>query len=97
MLMTTQHYDTTLTKEEQDLVDSVNNGEWKSVDNLEEEKERYAAMARNTQRKNKSISIRLTEGDLMRIKSRALEEGLPYQTLISSIIHKYAMGKDFAK
>jgi predicted DNA binding CopG/RHH family protein len=47
-----------------------------------------------THKKDKCINIRLTTTDLQNIKARALEEGLPYQTLISSIIHKYINNPD---
>jgi hypothetical protein len=48
--------------------------------------------ARNTLRKEKRINIRLSAKDLFDIQAAAAEEGMPYQTLIASIIHKYATG-----
>jgi predicted DNA binding CopG/RHH family protein len=48
--------------------------------------------ARATLQKNKRINIRLSERDLIGIQTRAVEEGMPYQTLISSILHKYLSG-----
>jgi len=77
-----------LTKEEQKLLDEVERGEWVSVPNFEEEKKRFREIARNTLNKTKNINIRLSERDLMRLKRKAAEEGLPYQTLASSILHK---------
>ena len=77
-----------LTKEEQKLLDEVEKGKWVSVPNFEEEKKRFQKIARNTLNKARNINIRLSERDLSRLKRRAAEEGLPYQTLASSIIHR---------
>lgn len=81
-----------LDKEERDILASVERGDWKPLRKKEFEvmKKRLEASARYTLTKNKSISIRLTSVDLDRIKAKAVQEGLPYQTLIGSIIHKYA-------
>lgn len=78
-----------LTKEEKDILNSYENDEFESVPNLSKEKNKYAIIARNTLKKNKSITIRLAERDIQKIKAKAAEEGIPYQTLITSIIHKY--------
>ncbi len=75
-----------LDREERELLKSVENGEWRSVPNLEQEKARYRQIALNTLRKDKRINIRISEKDLELLQERALEEGLPYQTLISSIL-----------
>ena len=89
----TRKEDMKLTKEEQGILDSVEKGEWKSVPELAKEKSRYAAAARATQRKDRRVNIRMTERDLARFQKKAEEEGLPYQTLISSILHKYINGR----
>lgn len=81
-----------LTKEEKDLLDSVENGEWKQIHNFKKEAARFKQAAKNTMRKNKRVNIRMTERDLVHFQKKALEEGLPYQTLISSILHKYING-----
>ncbi|RKY80197.1 antitoxin [candidate division KSB1 bacterium] len=78
---------------EKDILKSYEKDEWVSVDNPEEKKEEYAQYAKSTFLKNKRINIRISEKDFIDIKQRSLEEGLPYQTLISSIIHKYVSGK----
>lgn len=78
-----------LTKEERELNKAYEQGLFKSVSNLSSQKKKYAQIARNTLKKNKSITIRLAERDLQKIKAKAAEEGLPYQTLITSVIHKY--------
>ncbi|NKB72742.1 MAG: antitoxin [Candidatus Latescibacteria bacterium] len=82
-----------LTKEEQELLDSVENGEWQRVPDFGRETERYLQAARATLRKDKRVNIRMTERDLVQFQKAALHEGLPYQTLISSILHKYINGR----
>lgn len=72
---------------------SVERGEWKSVRRLEEEKKRYSRYATATFRKNRRVNIRISDQDLEAIQKRAIEEGLPYQTLISSLLHKYVNGR----
>ena len=57
------------------------------------EAKRYQESARATLRKDKRVNIRMTERGLVHIQKKALEEGLPYQTLISSILHKYINGR----
>jgi len=78
---------------ERALIESVENGEWNSVNNLESEIAEAKKMAKSTRTKDVRINIRLNSGDLKALKSKALEEGVPYQTLVSSILHKYAAGK----
>lgn len=56
-------------------------------------RDRYVEQARATYRKDRRLNIRLSSKDLEAIQIRALEEGLPYQTLISSLLHKYAAGR----
>jgi predicted DNA binding CopG/RHH family protein len=82
-----------LDKEERILLRSLEAGEWRSVPDFEREKERYRQYALAALRKDKRINIRIPERDLVLIQQRALEEGLPYQTLISSILHKYISGR----
>jgi predicted DNA binding CopG/RHH family protein len=82
-----------LNKEEKDILKSYDNGTWKSVKDLEKKKNEYQQYAKNTAAKNKRINIRLSEKDLVNLKAKSLEEGMPYQTLVASIIHKYISGK----
>jgi len=82
-----------LDREEKSLLKSIEKGEWRSVPNLGQEKARYGRYALATLRKDKRINIRIPEADLLLIQKRALEEGLPYQTLISSVLHKYINGR----
>jgi predicted DNA binding CopG/RHH family protein len=82
-----------LDKEETELLRSIEAGEWKTVDNLDQEIERYRDAARATLRKDRRVNIRISERDLRGLQKRALEEGIPYQTLISSVLHKYLAGR----
>ncbi|MBU0676819.1 MAG: antitoxin [Verrucomicrobia bacterium] len=82
-----------LTKEEQDILESVEKGEWKRIPNFKREAGRYQNAARATLRKDKRVNIRMTERDLVHFQKKAVEEGLPYQTLISSVLHKYINGR----
>lgn len=78
-----------LTKEEKKLLKDVEEGKYVRVDNFEEEKKKLIEAARNTLNKTKNINIRLSERTLSRLKAKAIEEGIPYQTLVSSVLHKF--------
>jgi predicted DNA binding CopG/RHH family protein len=82
-----------LTKEEAAIEKEVERGEWVEVPNMQEEIKKIRNYARNTLNKNKKINIRISDWDYDKIKIRAVQEGLPYQTLISSLIHKYVSGQ----
>ncbi len=82
-----------LSKEEKEILDSVERGEWRRIPNFKKEAKRYQDYARATLRKDKRVNIRMTEKDLVHFQKKAVEEGLPYQTLISSILHKYINGR----
>jgi len=82
-----------LDTEEQELINSLENDEWKSVPNLKDEIKLHQEIAKNTLKKNKRINIRLSLNDLEALKTQAVELGLPYQTLVSSILHQYASGR----
>jgi predicted DNA binding CopG/RHH family protein len=77
-----------LDKEEQELLEAVENGEFVSAKDLEKAKREAVQIAKNTLNKTKNINIRLTQRDLHRLKAKAAEEGIPYQTLAASTIHK---------
>ncbi|MCU0599907.1 MAG: antitoxin [Desulfobacterales bacterium] len=79
-------------KEEKALAQSIENEEWKS-DLTKEEKRQYEEYARYSLNKQRRINIRMTERDLKKIRAKAIEEGIPYQSLISMLIHKYNEGK----
>jgi predicted DNA binding CopG/RHH family protein len=84
--------DLNLTPEELELLASHENEEWQSVKNIKDQKETYQAYARATFRKDKRINIRISEKDLLALQKRAIREGIPYQTLVSSVLHKYVTG-----
>jgi len=82
-----------LEQKEKALLKSVERGEWKSVRRPQAERGRYQKYAEATFKKGRRINIRILAQDLDAIQKRAVEEGLPYQTLISSLLHKYASGR----
>jgi len=82
-----------LNKEEQKQLESLDKNEWKSVKDLDNWKNLLSKTATNTLIKDHRMNIRITKNDLDGIKLKALEEGIPYQTLVASIIHKYVTGK----
>ena len=82
-----------LSKEEKELLDSVERGEWKTIPNFKEEAKRVQEYARDTFRKDKRVNIRISEKDLVNLQKRAIQEGLPYQTLMSSVLHKFLSGR----
>ena len=78
--------------EEKELIESTeNDNNWKTVSDFENEKKEMVLVAKKTNRK-KPITIRLSQADLEALKLIAANEGLPYQTLISSVLHKYSIG-----
>lgn len=78
-----------LNKEEKEILKSYEKGEWKSVPNLKNEIRRHRAYAEATLKKDRRVNIRLSTRDLEGIQRLAVREGLPYQTFLASIIHKY--------
>lgn len=81
-----------LDKNEMELAKSLENEEWIS-DLTEKEKKKYEEYARYSLNKKKRINIRMNERDLKKIQAKAIEEGLPYQSLISMLIHKFNEGE----
>lgn len=79
-------------QEEKALMESIEREEWQPVENLDQEKEKAAKAARVTLKKDKRINLRLTQKDYHQIQIKAIEDGIPYQTLIASIAHKYLNG-----
>lgn len=85
-------FDVKLGAEEKMLLASVERGKWRRVANFKEEIELAKKAATNSLRKEARINIRTSSVDLEHLKQKAVYEGLPYQTLIASILHKYATG-----
>jgi predicted DNA binding CopG/RHH family protein len=81
-----------LDDEEKDILESYERGEWVPVKNVKKEIKKLQQYARNTLQKDKRINIRMSSKDLDQVKIIAVQEGIPYQTLVSSIIHKYVSG-----
>lgn len=75
------------------LINSIEQGEWRSVDNFAQMKSALMKAATETAVKDTRINIRMAKRDVTAIKSIAMEQGIPYQTLIASILHKYASGQ----
>lgn len=83
--------DPKLDREENEILKSFEAGEFKSV--LTDERKNFLkTVAGETFKKDRRINIRISRRDLEAIQRRALEEGIPYQTLVSSILHKYVSG-----
>ena len=86
-----------ISKDEKEILDSVERGEWRAIPDVDKESVRYQNYARSTFRKDKRINIRISEKDLIKLQRRAVKEGLPYQTFISSILHKFVSGQFMEK
>ncbi|MBF0619668.1 MAG: antitoxin [Candidatus Omnitrophica bacterium] len=87
--MKTAHLD----REEQEILASVERGEWKRAKDFHKEAGLLRKAAAETLRKDRRVNIRIAERDLQGVRSRAVEEGIPYQTLMASVIHKYITGR----
>ena len=92
-LLARKRMKTKLTEEEKEILDSFEKGEWVQVKNLSKRKKELMPYARNTLKKDKRLNIRISERDLNELQRKAVAEGLPYQTYVSSIIHKFVNGK----
>ena len=82
-----------LEADEKEILNSVERGEWRPARAPKRAQGRYNRYAKATFRKDRRSNIRISTKDLEAIQKRALEEGLPYQTLIASLSHKYASGR----
>jgi len=82
-----------LDSEEQELIESLEGDNWESAGDIEGWKTLLSKTATDTLTKDQRMNIRVTKNDLDGIKVKAAEEGIPYQTLVASIIHKYITGK----
>ncbi len=82
-------------EEEKELIESVERGEWETISgkDLKNRKKEAQTYAEGTLKKDKRVNIRISERDLKNLKIKALEEGIPYQTLVSMVLHKYLSGK----
>jgi predicted DNA binding CopG/RHH family protein len=78
---------------EEEILASFERGEWKPVRNQKGEIARFRAAAETTLLKNKRVNIRLSSRDLEGLQAKAAEEGVPYQTLMASVLHKFVSGR----
>ena len=79
--------------EERQILRDFERNEFKSIRNFYAEKRELEAAAKNTLQKDRRINIRISSRDLEKIQKRAAKEGIPYQTFISSTLHKLVTGK----
>ncbi len=82
-----------LDDDEREILGDFERGELRSVPGVKKEMEAARLAARNTFNKTRRVNLRMTERDFNLAHMRAREEGLPYQTLLSSVIHKYLSGR----
>ncbi len=82
-----------LNRLEKDILDTYDNGEWNEIPEMQNEIAKHKNYAKAALKKDKRVNIRISQFDLEALQRRAFEEGLPYQTLLASLIHKYVNGK----
>ena len=78
---------------ELEILRSFEKGEWEPIENLKKEMDRYREAAIETLLKNRRVNIRISAIDLEGLQAKAAAEGLPYQTLMASVLHKYVSGR----
>ena len=78
-----------LDKEKKELLEEFERGEWIPVKDQAKARKEAIEAAKNTLNKIKNINIRLSARDLLKLKAKAMQEGIPYQTLVSSILRRY--------
>lgn len=78
---------------EQEILASFDRGEWKAVRNQKREIARFQEAAQSALLKNRRVNIRISSRDLEGLQARAAEEGIPYQTLMASVLHKFVSGR----
>ena len=84
---------TKLDPEEQDILDSFERGEWKPVAGQSREIASHMQYAKNTLAKDQRVNIRISSRDLEQLQTIAVEDGLPYQTLMASVLHRFVSGR----
>jgi len=82
-----------LDKEEKEILEAFESGKLKHVKNVKEQIKQHKVVAEATFKKDARINIRLSSRDLRSLQARALKEGIPYQTLVSSVLHKFVDGQ----
>ena|SRR3990167_3791905 len=89
--MSKKHFN--IEQREKEILEDFEKGEFDSVPNLNEEMQLAKQAASNFMKRDNRINIRISGADLNMIRRIAVQEGLPYQTLLASIIHKFAAGR----
>lgn len=79
-----------LDKKEKEILENFEGKSFKRVSAFREKRRKYQSYARATFAKTRNINIRITEKDLQEIKTKAAQKGIPYQTLLASVIHQYS-------
>jgi len=79
--------------DEREIVASLEADEWISVADADTGKAEATEIARSTMRKDRRMNVRISERDMRNLKIRAAEEGIPYQTLVTMVLHKYVTGQ----
>lgn len=82
-----------LDTEENELIESIRRDEWEEAKDVRKIKKQALEYAEATAKKDKRMNIRISERDLRNLKRKALEEGIPYQTMVSMVLHKYLTGR----
>ena len=82
-----------MTTEEKEILEAYESGEVKRPKSVKSEIDRHQEVAGATFKKDKRINIRISSKDLRALQKRAISEGLPYQTLVSSVLHKFVEGR----
>lgn len=86
-------FDVEMDAEEREILEAFERGETVPVPDMEDKITEYQEAARVFLRKEQRVNIRITNQDLFALKEMAFEDGIPYQTLMSSILHKYVTGR----
>ncbi len=82
-----------LTKDERTALRSYEDGEWESSKDMGSDRKKMRLYAKNALRKDKRVIIRISVNDLLELQKRAIRDGLPYQALISSVLHRFVNGR----
>ncbi len=82
-----------LDKDEKQQLKDFEQGKLKRISNLDKEKKKLFSYVKNTLDKTRNINIRVSEADLLKVKAKASQKGIPYQTMITSLIHQYSTGQ----
>ena len=80
-------------KDELEIVSYIETQNPKSIDNLDMKLSKIQSSVQDKYTKRRAISLKVLESDIEKFKTKALQEGMPYQTLINSVLHKYITGK----